>query len=268
MNIDITNIPRKIIMWLLCLDFGLSSAFAVAQSETENAAQQYQQAMQSWANVLSTYVDEKGRINFYGIKENPKELRSVVDAIEIYGPDSHPEDFKDADVLMAYHINTYNALAMQGVIDRDIPKGFTSTIKRASFFLLRKVTIAGKKTNLYHYENKVIRPLDEPRSHFALNCMVKDCPRLPQKPFTAENLDAELDVAAKEFFSKPVHFNIDHDKKRINVSSILKFYTEDFVESGKKKDLPNYINQYLSEKLPEDYKVSYIKYDWRINQQP
>lgn len=244
--------------------FGLNSAAAIAETAAEN----YQNAIKSWANVLSTYVDEKGRIDFQGIANNPDELRSVVDVIETYGPESHPEDFTDPNTVMAYHINTYNALAMQGVIDREIPKGFTSTLKRASFFLLRKVIIAGEKTNLYHYENKVIRPLDEPRSHFALNCMVKDCPRLPQTPFTPENLDAQLDAAAHEFFSKPLHFNLDHDKKRVYVSSILKFYTEDFVESGKKKDLPNYINPYLNEKIPSDYKVSYIKYDWRINQQP
>jgi len=233
-----------------------------------NTAEAYNLAMRNWANVLNTYVDDMGRIDFYGIQENPDKLRSVVDIIEIYGPHSHPEDFTDPNVLMAYHLNSYNALAMQGVIDRNIPKGFTSTLKKASFFVLRKVTIAGKKTNLYNYENKVIRPLDEPRAHFALNCMVKDCPRLPQKPFTAENLDAELDAATYEFFSKPVHFHYDHDKKRVYVSSILKFYTKDFVESGKKKDLPEYINRYLDTPIPEDYNLSYIKYDWRINQQP
>lgn len=255
---NLTFIPK---MAALVILFTSSSLIA-------SSAQEYELAMEKWANVLEQFVDEKGRVDFLGIQAKPDDLNAVIKAIESYGPESHPEDFKDADRLMAYHINTYNALAMNGVLERGIPKGFTNTFKRASFFLFRDVIIAGEKTNLYHYENKVIRPLDEARSHFALNCMVKDCPRLPQKPFTAENLNAELEAASLEFFSKPLHLNLDHQKKRINVSSILKFYTEDFVASGRKQDLPAYINQFLDEPLPSDYKVSYIKYDWRINSQP
>jgi len=229
------------------------------------SAEEYQSGLQSWARVLESYVNAEGQIDFPGIQAQPQDLEAFVNVIEHYGPDSHPDDFQSPEQVMAYHINVYNALAMKGVIDRNIPKGFTSTLKRASFFVFRDIIIAGKKTNLYNYENKVIRPLGEPRSHFALNCMVRDCPRLIQKPYTAENLDAELDAVSKEFFSKPLHLRLDHDKKRIYVSSILDFYTKDFVASGRKKDLPNYINQFLAEPLPEDYKVRYIDYDWRIN---
>ena len=48
----------------------------------------------------------------------------------------------------------------------------------------------------------------------------------------------------------------------------MKFYTKDYVESGKKQDLIAYVNQFRDEKIPEDYKVKFIKYDWTINQQP
>ncbi|MEM1154740.1 MAG: DUF547 domain-containing protein [Pseudomonadota bacterium] len=233
-----------------------------------NSAERYQLAMESWSSVLAEHVDELGRVDFEAIAADPEQLENVIVVIESYGPASHPEDFQDPEKVMAYHINTYNALAMYGVIDRGIPDGFTSFFKRASFFRFRDVVIAGETTNLYDYENKVIRPLDEPRSHFALNCMVKDCPRLPQTPFTAENLDEELEAVSFEFFSKPLHLRVDDDKETIYVSSILKFYTEDFVESGRARDLPQYINQFLEEPLPADYKVKYIDYDWRINSQP
>ena len=169
---------------------------------------------------------------------------------------------------MAYHINAYNALAMRGVIDWEVPKDFTTLWTRARFFKFRNVTIGGKKTNLYDYENKVIRPLDEPRSHFALNCMVNDCPRLPQEPFLVDTLDQQLDAATWEPFSKERHFYLDDKKKLAYVSAILDFYTEDFVKSGKTKDLPEYINRYLKQPIPADYEVEFIDYDWRINQQP
>merc|ERR1712093_826904 len=122
---------------------------------------------------------------------------------------------------MAYYINSYNALAMYGVIEKGIPDGFTSFFSRAAFFKFRDVVIGGKVTNLYDFENDVIRPLNEPRAHFALNCMVKDCPRLPQTPFYAETLDDTLEQATREFFGSKKHFYFDDKRKRVYVSEIL-----------------------------------------------
>lgn len=228
----------------------------------------YDAAMKDWAYVLSTYVDETGRTNFKGLAAKPTELQRVVDFIAKTSPDSHPSLFPNEDAVMAYHLNTYNALAMYGVISVGIPDGFTNIFSRAKFFKFRDVIIGGEETDLYDYENKVIRPLKEPRSHFALNCMVKDCPRLPQEPFKAEILDEQLEQAAWEFFNKPKHFYIDDNKNTVFVSEILDFYTEDFVESGKARDLGSYINQYKKQAIPENYKIKFIDYDWRINAQP
>ena len=235
---------------------------------SSNTSAEYTEALNSWAEVLAGHVDDKGRISFTAVAANPVPLKRYIDVIESYGPATNPDDFVQRNSVLAYHANTYNALAMWGVIERDIPAEFNSFFKRASFFRFRGVTIAGEQTNLYDYENKVIRPLGDPRLHFALNCMVRDCPRLPQEPFLAETIDQQLEAAALEFFDHPRKLEIDHDKKLIRVSSILDFYTEDFVGSGKANDLPDYINRYLDVPLPEGYKVKFIKYDWRINSQP
>lgn len=243
-------------------------AMTAAAGSLASSGEAYQQAMVAWARVLATHVDPQGRIDFHGVAANPSDLKTVVDVIADYGPESHPQDFDSRDKVITYHINSYNALAMQGVLDRGIPEGFTSFFKRASFFKFRSVRIAGRKTNLYDYENKVIRPLDEPRIHFALNCMVKDCPRLPAVPFTVDELDTQLEDATREFFGKERHLRIDDAGMKIEVSAILDFYTKDFVDSGRASDLPQYINRYLEQALPADYKVRFIPYDWRINQQP
>lgn len=244
------------------------TALLLSSSVLADTNPQYEQALAAWARVLSAHVDAEGRTDFIGLSADTSDLDLYVATIAELGPQQNPQLFNSADKVMAYHINTYNALAMKGVIERGIPEGFTSFFKRASFFKFRTVRLDGRDTNLHAYENKVIRPLDEPRSHFALNCMVKDCPRLPQQPFTANNLDAELEAATLEFFSKPRHLVIDHDSKRIYVSAILDFYTKDFVKSGRRDDLPEYINRYLPEPLPADYAVRYLDYDWRINQSP
>ena len=48
----------------------------------------------------------------------------------------------------------------------------------------------------------------------------------------------------------------------------MKFYTKDYVASGKKQDLIAYVNQYREDAIPADYKVKFLKYDWTINQAP
>ena len=98
--------------------------------------------------------------------------------------------------------------------------------------------------------------------------MVRDCPRLPQQVFTEENLENMLQSLSLEFLNTEKHVEVDDDKKTVNVSAILDFYTKDFVESGKRNDLIGYINLFRTEKIPDDYKVKYMKYDWTVNIQP
>ncbi|MHC6646224.1 DUF1223 domain-containing protein [Alteromonas sp. HB246098] len=242
-------------------------------ADAENQAlvtlkQAYKQATQDWEYVLANYVDEEGRTNFKALSEDIAPLENVVSFIGFASPTATPELFTSPEEVMSYHINSYNALAMYGVVEKGIPDGFTSFFSRAAFFKFRDVVIGGKVTNLYDYENDVIRPLNEPRAHFALNCMVKDCPRLPKTPFYPEQLNETLEQLTYEFFSKKKHFYLDDKRKRAYVSEILDFYTEDFVASGKARDLPQYINKYIEQPIPSNYKLRFIDYDWRINAQP
>lgn len=246
--------------------------FVLSMMNTHNAigfeGNPYEDALPNWQKTLSTYVDSEGRTDFIALSEDIGNLESFVNAIAEVSPQSHPDLFPTPESVLSYHINAYNALAMYGVIDRGIPKNFSSLFKRASFFKFRKVRIGGKKTDLYTYENKVIRAIDDPRIHFALNCMVRDCPRLPQEAFEPATLDAKLDALTREFLSKPKYIRVDHEKQIVYLSYIFKLYTEDFVESAKVKDLGLYVNQYVDPAIPEDYKVKIMRYDWTINQQP
>jgi len=236
-----------------------------ANAETENL---YQKHLNDWAQTLERFVDDQGRTNFLALEKDTVALQKFVDAVGRISPKTHPDFFPSQAHVIAYHINTYNALAMKGVIERGIPKHLNSLLRRASFFKFRSIVIGGKKTNLYDYENKVIRPIGEARVHFALNCMVKDCPRLPRSVFTAETLEKDLQDASVEFFNKAKHIQLEADKKAVYLSGIMKFYTKDYVESGDKKDLIAYVNQFRSEPIPNDYKVKFLDYDWTINQAP
>ena len=241
--------------------------FLVLLACASAAADDYAAAVESWAVVLDKFVDDQGRVAFTALAQDRAELDEFVAYVSRVSPASTHEQFGTPAKTLAYHINAYNALAMHGVIEEGIPAGFDGFFKRAGFFKFRKVIIGGEKTSLYDYENKVIRPLDEPRVHFALNCMVRDCPRLPQRPFTADELESQLQAITREFFSKDKHLRIDADKSVVWVSEILDFYTKDFIGSNKSQKLIGYINQYRMAPVPDGYKLRFIHYDWTINQQ-
>lgn len=240
----------------------LLASSAVASIDKHGAS------LESWEYVLNNFVDEQGRTNFSRLAEQSEELEELVAYLANHGPNSNPDRFDSKEEVLAFHINAYNALAMHGVIEKGIPSGFNSVFKRASFFRLRKVAIDGRRMSLSAYENEIIRPLNDPRVHFALNCMVKDCPRLPRQPFLAANLNAQLESASREFFSKRKHLVRMPEQKKIAVSKILDFYTKDFISSGEPRDLIPYINQFVEEPIPSDWEVEFMNYDWTINQQP
>lgn len=232
------------------------------------AASDYEAALQDWEAVLQQSVDEQGRTDFATLSAAREELDRFVEFIAKFSPASHPDLFPSQADQLAYHINAYNALAMQAVIDQGIPKDFDGFFKRLSFFKMHKIVVGGEKTSLYDYENGVIRPLGEPRVHFALNCMVRGCPRLPREPFRAGPLEHQLQDATEEFFARETNIRVDADKGIVHLSWILDFYMADFVGSGKRQALIGYVNRYGAVPVPEHYRVKFLPYDWTINQQP
>ena len=223
------------------------------------------QAYDIWDTVLATHVDDLGRVDFAALKTDSAGLDRFVAWVYAVGPYNQPALFpSDGDVL-AYHINAYNALAMYAVLDAGIPKHL-NLLDRARFFKLRSIRVGGEKTNLYDYENQVIRPLGEPRIHFAINCMAVSCPRLPQQAFRPATLEQELEAASVEFFNDRKHVVVDQASDTVFLSAILDFFPSDFLAVS--PSLLAYANRYAEPKIPDNYAVKFLDYDWTINRQP
>ncbi|WP_249221370.1 DUF547 domain-containing protein [Cupriavidus sp. KK10] len=217
-----------------------------------------------WARVLHKYVNEHGQVDFCGLANDQADLRAYLDYVERVSPQSEPAAFPTRKDAIAYYINSYNALAMYNIIASGRPKAL-GWLTRLRFFGGRRFTIGGTAMTLYTYENSVIRPLGDERVHFALNCMVVGCPQLPNQPFSGEHLDAQLDASARHFFSEPRNLQVDLAGGTVRVSSILKFYQDDFLKRS--PTLIAFINRYMAREIPPDMKIEFIPYDWTVNTQ-
>lgn len=248
----------------LALVSGCASVRAPVSSTPSAGAPPYE----VWARVLQKHVDAEGRVNFAGLTNDRADLDRVVAFVYANGPNNRPDLFPTPPHVLAFHINAYNALSIYKVIETGIPET-NAGLRKVFFFAFGKVQVGGQPVSLYDYENKVIRPLGDPRIHMALNCMSVSCPRLPREPFLAEALDQQLERETKHFFSEPRNLNVDTLNKVVTTSEILKFFSEDFLL--KAPSLIAFINRYrdsASAKIPEDFRVEYFPYDWTINRQP
>jgi Protein of unknown function, DUF547 len=221
------------------------------------------QAQQGYAAVLQRHVNDQGEVDFAALRDDTSgtglpSLEAYVQAIAATPLQADPS----ADARLAHMINAYNALSMYNVIASGIPADHAG-FSKVTFFLLRKFNIGGTELSLFAFENDIIRKLNDPRIHFALNCSAVSCPVLPRTPFTAAQLNAELDRETRAFFARPENLRIDHAQRTVYFNEILKFYTQDFTPAHA-PSLIAYAQRYSLQTLPPDYQVAFTPYDWTV----
>lgn len=209
-----------------------------------------------WDKLLKKHVDTNGFVNYKGFKADQEKLTAYLDKLSKL----EPNDEWSVQELLAYYINLYNAATVELIL-QNYPINSIKDIKGA--WTKGFVKIVDKKVSLGAIENGVLRKMNEPRIHFAINCASFSCPKLQKEAYTAAKINEQLDAAAIEF--------INSDKNDISANSpkfskIFDFYTGDFKLNGK-RDLIGYINQYSKIKINPDAKYSFKEYNWDLNEQ-
>lgn len=230
-----------------------------------------------WQQVLKTYVNNEGYVDYSALLQNRAQFDRYLNAIKTQGPNTTPALFSNDDERLAYYINAYNALVFEGVLargpeDKSVWRGLISGL---NFFRLMDVTFDQTTSNLQSLEDDIIRAkFQDPRIHAAVNCASISCPRLPQEAFTGDQLQQQLDAAMREFINSPLHVRIDHDTKTATISKIFKWFEEDFIAYEKqggsaKPVIQSYLNRFLAEneQIDSTYTVAYFDYNKGINSQ-
>ncbi|MFQ5484404.1 MAG: DUF547 domain-containing protein, partial [Desulfobacterales bacterium] len=140
----------------------------------------------------------------------------------------------------------------------------------------------GERLTLNQIEHEILRKdFSEPRIHVAINCASIGCPPLLPVPFLPDSIDQLLTRATREFAATQSHNIIDANEKEARISSIFDWYGDDFIEkyyqagrypalSHKKSAALSFLIAHLSAEQAAslsnlDFKVSYLDYDWSLN---
>jgi len=166
---------------------------------------------------------------------------------------------------LAFWINAYNALAIKGVIDRYPIRSVTEVGEpgKWSFFSGIEHAIGGGRLTLDRIEHGIIRPLLEPRAHFALVCASRSCPKLRSAAYHPDRLEFELEQASRQFINDPEKVRFDEKAGILYLSSVFKWYGDDF--ANKPGGAVGFIARYLGRELPPNPKIEYLDYSWALN---
>ncbi len=162
---------------------------------------------------------------------------------------------------LAFYINAYNILALKMVLDHwpvDSIKDVGSLI--SPVWGKSAGSIDGKTVSLDEIENKTLRPMDEPRIHFAIVCASVSCPDLRNTPYTASNLNAQLNDQVQQFLSN-ADKGLRIDDNSIQISRIFDWFEKDFKPVG---GVEAFIRHYRAD-LPKLPLKDDINYDWNVN---
>lgn len=208
----------------------------------------------TWNTLLVEYVDSEGNVNYSAIATEKEKLEAYLQHLDANSPTSN----WSKDEKLAYYINLYNAATVKLIIDNYPLKSIKSL---RGPWDSKWVLIDGKKHSLGNIEHKILRKMDEPRIHFAINCASYSCPKLVNKAFLPETMEAQLETATIDFVNDISRNKISENK--VQLSNIFKWYKGDFTDNG---TLIEYLNRYSKTQADKKAKISHLTYDWGLNE--
>jgi hypothetical protein len=254
----------------------------------DNIAQEMKKAVNTFKSLA---MDDVGLQIDYGKLRDSQEYAMYK---KEFSPQLYKVDlqaFQSEKQKIAFWLNVYNALVIDAVIaygvKTSVTEGFLGIVR---FFRKAAYNIGGLRFSLEDIEHGVLRAnrgnpfvpgpqfsstdnriysvLDrvDPRIHFALNCASRSCP--PISVYQEDGLDAQLDLAARNFLDQEVH--LDKDAGALYISALFKWFDRDF---GRRTGILKFLHAYLPKDERHEWlheqgivsKIKYLPYDWALN---
>jgi len=251
--------------------FALATAVSVFAQETNYS---------DYDRLTRKYVDERGLVNYNGLKSDLGALKAFIDQISAVSPQSNPQQFKDSGEQLRYWMTAYNAWVLY-IAASEYPNK-SALWNFLGLFRNREIKLGGKRMKLGDLEHKIIRAVyRDPRIHFYINCGAASCPALGRGVIPELKTSDALDQSARRFINDAKNVKYDAAAKKLYLSKIFDWFEDDFLNYLKEKKgdqsphIAQYILMYLDgpsrealQKTPlNEISVSYFSYDKSLNEQ-
>ena len=233
-----------------------------------------------YAEVLATYVDDRGLVDYEGLQANRQPLDTYLADLAALDEGTY-STWSEAEQI-AYWVNAYNAITLMSIVDQEPIKPSIKDI--LGVWRVRRHAVYGGDKTLDGIEHDTLRKLyDEPRVHAALVCAALSCPLLRTEPYTGDRLDEQLDEQVEQWLAKEDGLRIDRENGVVYLSKIFDWFTGDwessyavegdgFTGNSAQKAVLNFVSGYVEESDRDylqagDYDVKFFDYDWSLNVQ-
>ncbi|WP_204103468.1 MULTISPECIES: DUF547 domain-containing protein [Spirulina sp. CCY15215] len=244
----------------------------------ETRSQDFNFTYDEYADVLKTYVDEDGFVDYKGLQLNRQKLDRFNQSLALVSQEMY--DSWNEKEQIAFWTNAYNSFTLQSIIDQEPLKSSIKDI--LGVWKGRRFQIAEQSKTLDDIEHKTLRPnYNEPRIHAVINCASISCPILRTEPYTGEKLEEQLEEQTQNWISSPHGMQIDREKNIVSLSSLFDWFGSDWekdysVEEGKftgnnkQRATLNFISNYVSDRDRQyleagEYEIRYLDYNWNLN---
>lgn len=213
-----------------------------------------------WTTLLQKYVTANGVVDYKGYKKDMELFDQYLIELREHAPQ---KDWTGAE-KKAFYINAYNAYTIKFIL----AKYPLSSPKDASFsgkdiWNFRMVQIGPQQYSLQQVEDNILRKMDDPRIHFAINCGAKSCPKLLNEAYESDKLNAQLEKVTKKFIQDSAQNQLS--EKKVKISKIFEWYAEDFNKNG--ETVITFLNKYSGDlTIKDDAKIEYLEYNWALNE--
>ncbi|NHN27228.1 DUF547 domain-containing protein [Flavobacterium jejuense] len=208
-----------------------------------------------WNALLKKNVSNTGNVNYRGFIRDKAMLENYLNTLATKIPD----ETWSKNAKLAYWINVYNAFTVKLIVDNYPIKSIKdiSNPWEKKFF-----TLEGSNYSLEQVENEILRKMNEPRIHFAINCASYSCPNLANQAYTSNTMERQLTDASKKFINDSSKNNISENE--IKISEIFNWFSKDFKNTN--TSVIDFLNKYSATKISNEAKVSYLDYNWSLNE--
>jgi hypothetical protein len=250
-----------------------------------------------WSDVLAKHVDEAGLVDYEAIGKDVRFLEYLYRLAN-----TRPDRLRDTRARLAFWINAYNALVIQGVLTT-LPEKRADwarynvlelTKKGKGVFAGLRFVVGGRRYTLDEIEKGMLlqRPervskdpalyqgagveTPDPRVHFGLVCAAKGCVKLRREAYEGTRINEQLDDAVRGFVHDPDRAVFDRARRIMRLSQLLDWYQRDFTDprfSPHADSVGEFLAKYVDDDelarslSAEPWKTTYIRYDWSLNLQ-
>ena len=234
----------------------------------------------AYDRLTRAYVDERGNVNYSGLKAELAALNDFIDQLAAASPGNNPDLFPTEDERKRYYLTAYNAYilfyAAVAYPNRH------SLWSKLGLFKNKDIVLGGRKLTLNDLEHSIIRKeFLDPRIHFALNCGARSCPPLKPGVIAQDATESELEEGARRFINDPANVRFDEANRTLYLSKIFDWFKGDFINylRARRGIAEPHIGQYivlyiqgppaqtLLDTPASALTIEYLDYDKRLNEQ-